>query len=336
MKKKKENPIVEEQKHLFEIIKSKISNKTGLVYEIEDLLEVSGESVYRRIKGETLLDFAELIKICQRYNVSIDEMLNYKPNKSVLFEYKPVVISDNESYMAYMEHLLNTMDMVAKSPLEKELISAAQDVPFYHFYKYPDLAYFRLYVWNDTLFRNKMSFNQFCDLLDKNRIKSIYEQIYQTYISIPAREIWTENTIDATIRLIAYHFETGSFDSKDSVLFLLDRFSSLIDTMKQYADDGYKGNEKKIPFELHYCSVDLENNFMLMRKGEQMLCILQLYAINRITTDNELICTESKKWVDSMISKSILISGDGAFRERFLFFERAKEKIHELIKKAIA
>jgi len=327
---------MEEQKRLFEIVKSKIPNGYVLANEMEELLGLSRESVYRRIRGETPLTLDDLKKICTNYGLSMDEILNVKSNKSVIFQYQPVDISDIESYDAYLSHLLETMDMVAKSHHEKELIFSAQDIPFYHFCKFPYLAFFRLYTWNNTLDRNKISYDKFCEILDKDRIVPVYERMYQTYISIPTREIWTEHTIDSTIRLIDYFFEAGNFESKDTVLFLLDRLSTLIDSIKQYADEGYKMDGKKIPFFFHICSVDLESNLMLMKRGEQMSCILQLYAIYRIVTENELLCTETRKWIDSLISKSIMISGNVAFKERFQFFQMMKGKIQELINKVMS
>jgi len=325
-----------EQKILFERVKAKIPDGNALADEMEDLLGMSKESVYRRIRGETLLTLEDLAKITTKYQISVDEIFNIQPDKGVLFQYHPVDISNIESNAAYMTHLLKTMEVVAKSPLEKELIFSAQDIPFYHFCKFPYLAFLRLYTWNNTLDRNKISYDKFCENLDKDKIVPIYERMYQTYISIPTREIWTEHTIDSMIRLIDYFYEAGNFDSKDTVLFLLDRLSSLIDTIKQYADEGYKTDTQKTPFHFHVCSVDLESNFMLMQRGKQMSLILQMYAINRIVTENELLCSEAKKWVNSLISKSILISGEVAFKERFQFFQGLKNKIQELINKVMS
>lgn len=324
---------MKEQIRLFEIVKTKIPDQLSLADEIEDLLNMSKESVYRRIRGEKLLSFAELKTICEKYSLSIDEIINSKSEKGALFEYKPVEISNIENYATYMTHLLGKMNILAEFPLEKELLYSAQDIPFYHFCKYPDLAYFNLYLWNDTLKYDATTFERFSNSLDKNKIAPIYEKIYQAYTSIPTVEIWTEQTIDTTLRLLDYYFESGRFENKDTVLLLLDRFSTLIDNIKQFADEGHKGNKRKVLFSLYSCSVDLENNFMLMKKGDELMCVLKLYAISRIMTDNESLCLDTKKWIDSLISKSILISGDRAFKERFQFFQKIKNKIQILIKK---
>lgn len=324
---------MEEQKRLFEIVKSKIPDQLNLADEIEELLGLSKESAYRRIRGEKMLTFTELKMIYEKYNLSIDGLLGYKSEQNVSFQYKPVVISDIDNYAAYIKRLLEFMDNVAESPLEKELLFSAQDIPFYHFCKYPELAFFKLYLWNDTLKHNTTSFEKFCDSLQKDKILSIYERIYHAYCCIPTREIWTEQTVEASLRLLDYYHETGRFENRDTVLFLLDRFSSLIDTIKLYAEEGHKGSEKRIHFSLYSCSVDLENSLMLMKKDDQLMCVLRMYAISRIMTDNESLCSEIQKWMDNLITKSILISGDGAFKERFKFFQAINRKIQVLIEK---
>ena len=324
---------MKEQIRLFEIIKSKIPNHSSLADEIEDILGVSKESVYRRIRGQKLLSFKELKNICDKYILSIDDIFNSSSEKSILFQYKKNTLVDINNYAIYMKQLLESINNVAKSSSEKNLIFSAQDIPFYHFCKYPDLAFFKLYTWNTDLKCNNASFEKFCATFEKNKIVDIYEQIFQAYLCIPSIEVWTEQTVDITLRLMEYYFDAGKFDSKDTLLFLLDRFSDLIDTIRLFADEGHKNFERKIPFSLFSCSVDMENCFMLLKKGEQLMCFLKLYSFNIIITDNELLCADHKKWIDSLISKSILISGDGAFKERFQFFNKLKSKILTLTQK---
>jgi len=324
---------MEDQIRLFEMVRSKLPDNLSLVDEIEDLLGLSKESTYRRVRGEKILSFAEWKKICEKYHLSMDEVINSKSEKGVLFQYKPVNISDIESYIACLERLFNFMDVVASSPLEKRLVFSALNIPFYHFCKYPELAFFKLFIWDDTQNSNSISFEKFLDNLPKNKIISVYEQIYQAYAGIPSIEIWTEQTIDIFLREFVFYFETRRFESKDKALYLLDRFLSLIESLKHYADVGYKDNNLEIPFWLYSCSVDLENSFMLMRNGEKIHCVLNLYAISRIFTDNEQLCTETGKWIDSLIAKSILISGAGAFKERLKFFYAVIKKVEALIEK---
>jgi hypothetical protein len=156
--------------------------------------------------------------------------------------------------------------------------------------------------------------------------------MHQAYMSIPSKEIWTGQTIDTILRLLEYYYETGAFERKDTILLLLSQLLNLLDTVKTYADDGHKGGGKEPPFFLYICSVDLENNFMLTKRGNELSCNIKLYTINSMATDNRFLCSETSKWIDDLISKSILISGVSV-RERNRFYQSSKNKIDSLISK---
>jgi hypothetical protein len=323
---------MKEQKHLFEMIKSRISDQTRLADIMIDLLGVSADSVYRRIRGETELTFSELKLVCERFNLSMDEFLHLNTKQSVVFQYTPVDILNQKSYIEFLSQRVDRMTGL-KTASEKECINTARDIPFFHYYKYPELAFFRLFAWNDILNRSPVSYSDFCNGLEKEKIISLYEKICSAYMLVPSKEIWTEQTIDTILRLLEYYLETEAFENKDTVLHLLSQLTSLINSVNQYADHGYKGNERKIPFSMYICSVDIDNNYMLAKRNDDMFCFVKLYLFNSIVTDHKMICFETQKWIDDLISKSNLISGGTSIKERFHFFRIIKNKIDVLVNK---
>jgi hypothetical protein len=322
---------MEAQKHLFEIIKGHIPDQYRLVDLVGELLGVSPDSAYRRIRGEKELSFSELQTICKKFNLSLDEMLNYQSNQGALFQYMVVDIADRDSYIRYIERLAKSLT-VLQNIEDRELFFTAQDIPFYHFLDYTELLFFKLYVWNDVRNKEHLPFKNFCDKLDKTRVLPIYEQMSQAYLSIPSKEIWTNQTVDTILRLLDFYVEMGVFDSKETVLLLLNQLSGLLDTVYTYAENGCKGQTEKTPFDLYICSVDLENNFMLTRRGDCLACTIKLYTVNSIFTDNIELCKETEKWINDLILKSTLISGTSV-KERFRFFQTSKNKIESLIDK---
>ncbi len=322
---------MEEQKRLFEIIKTRMPEQYRLADVIEELLGVSSDSAYRRIRGEKELSFSEMVKICKHFNVSVDEVINHQSEQGALFQYTTINLANQDSYVNYIRRLSAILTGL-KSASEKELIYTAQDIPFYHFLKYTELLLFKVYAWNDTLTKTHILFKDFCDKLNKDAIIPIYEQMASSYDMIPSKEIWTDQTIDTILRLLDYHMETGAFDTKETVLFLLNQLSLLLDTVNKSAEHGHKGNDKKTPFSLYLSSVDLGNNFMLTRNNGQLACNIRLYTINSITTNNASLCTETEEWISDLISKSVLISGTSS-RERFRFFQTSKNKIANLMNK---
>jgi hypothetical protein len=73
------------QKDLFVLIKESLPSHISLVDSIGDLLDISYDSVYRRIRGEKQLTLNELKKICSHYQLSLDQLFELK-NETVLFD----------------------------------------------------------------------------------------------------------------------------------------------------------------------------------------------------------------------------------------------------------
>ncbi|MEE9462374.1 MAG: hypothetical protein V3V53_11120, partial [Bacteroidales bacterium] len=55
------------QMQLFQNIRDQIPDHVSFVDEIAELLEISNDSAYRRIRGEKALSLFEVKKLCQRF-----------------------------------------------------------------------------------------------------------------------------------------------------------------------------------------------------------------------------------------------------------------------------
>ena len=323
---------MEAQKHLFEMIGSRISGNQRLSNVVEELLGIHSNSAYRRIRGEKELTFTELQKISNRFNLSIDDVLNRRSTSGALFHYNPLKLSDRESYISQMQRMWNILD-VLKSSSDREIVYTARSIPFYHLVWQPELAFLNLYIWNNTLRRAHVSFESFCENLDKEDILSMYQKIHQAFMAIPSKEIWTVHTIGVTLRLLEYCVVTGTFEKKDTVLVLLNQLTGLMDTVQRYASCGHKGDKLKTPFAMYNCSVDLENNSMIARKENRYSLFIRLHTVNFIETDNEELCHATLQWNNDLISKSTSVSGESSYKQRLRFFEQAKKRIAELVHK---
>ena len=323
---------MEAQKRLFKIIQSGIPDNQRLSDMVEELLGVCSNSAYRRIRGETELTFSELQKICNRFNLSMDEILNYKSGTGALFHFNPLQYSEQESYISQMKRMLDVLNRLTLSS-DREIIYAAQSIPFYHLVTQPELACFNLYVWNKALNYIDLSYEAFCRNLDKEGILSMYKKIHHAFMAIPSKEIWTIHTIGFLLRQLEYFWQIGSFEKKDTVLQLLNQSTELIDTIHQYADYGLKGGKLQTPFSIYNCSVDLENSSMIARTENRLLLFIRLHTVNFIETDSEDLCHATFLWNNGLIVKSTLISGESSAKQRTRFFKRVKNKIEECVQK---
>ena len=72
---------------LFQQIKNKIPPNVPLVHEVAELLEISYDSAYRRIRCETSLTFNEIRMLSEHYGISIDGFIK-SSSDIVGFKYK--------------------------------------------------------------------------------------------------------------------------------------------------------------------------------------------------------------------------------------------------------
>src|SRR5204863_10152378 len=69
----------------FQFVKSKLPSHLSLVDELADLLEISIDSAYRRIRGEKIISLDEISKIASHFKLSVDQLLNLKASDAKMF-----------------------------------------------------------------------------------------------------------------------------------------------------------------------------------------------------------------------------------------------------------
>src|SRR5882724_9475025 len=92
------------QQQFFNYLKNQLPSHLSLVDELCDLLELSTDSVYRRIRGEKPVTLMELKKLCEHYHISLDQVLLLQ-NDSFVF-HAPEINKENIDFTENLEGLL--------------------------------------------------------------------------------------------------------------------------------------------------------------------------------------------------------------------------------------
>ena len=74
------------QEQFINRIKSALAPNVSFVDELADLLNLSTDSAYRRIRCETLFNIGEITMVCKHFRVSFDPEIQHLANK-VSFDY---------------------------------------------------------------------------------------------------------------------------------------------------------------------------------------------------------------------------------------------------------
>ena len=76
--------LIEIQKAIFQQIKGLLPPHFSFVHEIAEVLGLSYDSAYRRIRGDKVLSFEELYKLSAHFKISIDAFAMLNPAISSL------------------------------------------------------------------------------------------------------------------------------------------------------------------------------------------------------------------------------------------------------------
>ena len=231
------NPSSQIQEILFQSIKSKLPANISFVHDLSEILSISYDSAYRRIRGEKELSLAELKSICLHYNVSIDALFDFKSNH-VIFN-SLALGEEGFTFENWLQSLLEGIKRVYNSQ-QREIIYASKDLPVFYFFEFPEIAAFKIYFWHKTLMPVSEYENKLITLEAPQHLFDLGHQMLSYYIKIPTIEIWSEATIASILNQIEYCFVSGFFARTEDVFRLCDVMDSWLNHVQRQAECGFQ------------------------------------------------------------------------------------------------
>ncbi len=318
------------QQVFFRHIKELLPPHISFVDEIAEVLDISNDSAYRRIRGEKPIALEEIKKLCIKYKISLDQLLHLN-SESVIFTGK-LANAQNFNFELYLQDFLRQHEII-NSFEQKELLILSKDVPVYHYYNFPELAAFKYFFWMKTILHypdySKTTFNP--SLMTENLVKT-GEKILAAYNKIPSTEIWNVENINTTLRQIEYYKETNVFASKDDVLKIYDCLERTIDHVESQAETGHKinlpgkGPHQEAPLNIYINDFILgDNTYLPILNGRKMVFLTHTF-LNYINTKDVAFAEYTFEHFQNIRNKSTLISVVGE-KERRRFFNRIRENI---------
>ena len=318
------------QRIFIEQIKEKLPPHLSLVDEIADKLNISPDSAYRRIRGETEMGFDEIQKLSNQYGISLDTLLNVKSD-TVAFNNR-ALDSEDFTLSEYQTSVLENLRTLEQFQV-KEMYYAAKDVPPFHYYEFKELAAFKYYFWQKLI----LTYDEYQDAKfdGDNTSPELLElgvNISRAYNKVPSLEIWSNESANVTLGQLEYCWESGLIEDKDLVLMLLDQYQDMLNHIKRQAEVGYKfpygsqleGSDDN--FRLYYNEVIIPGNTIFFKMGDTQITYITYNLFNILTTSDQKFCEQTYGYMKNIIQKSSLISTVSE-KERNKFFNHLAKKV---------
>src|SRR6476620_7943942 len=314
---------------LFQRIREKLSPGVSLAEHISELLCLSPDSAYRRIRGETPLVLEEVKLLCDTHSISMDQLLQSKDD-SVLFSLVRVEDASG-SFKLFLQEMLHRLKMVAGAG-QKELIYLSKEIVVFHFFMHPALFAFQYFLWMKSSLQSEDMPLQFSFDLLKPDIEAIGREILSVYNSIPSIEIWNLECINNTVSQIEYYREAGLFRSSQDAETIYAGLREMLAHLQLQCEKsckflpGENPQLKKSNFQFFYNREGLaDNTIMALTNGRKTL-YLNYEGLNYMYTQNEQLCESVYARMQKLLRTSTILSGVSE-KQRHLFFNTLRNKI---------
>ena len=312
------------QDRLFYQIKSRLPANLSLVSEVTEVLGVSTDSAYRRIRGETELTLTEAVKLAGHFHVPLDT-LDGMDGSSVTFQY--AANSGTFNLERFMNGLENDLNNIARLDAP-EVTFFSREIPFFNYFQFPELAGFKFFVWQKMILGlEEMEGVKFSlDNTDPN-LQEKGQRILSRYSRIPTIEIWNEDGLRTSMQQILFFLESGYFANPEDAFTLIDRFAELAQHTRQQANKGFKFVHGTDPggdqdnFQLYYNEAILPQNIVFIKTGDRSSVFLDHNILSYFRTNNPQFCKHTYSLIQEVMKKSQLISRV-AEKDRNRFFTR--------------
>jgi len=324
------------QQEFFNHLKSTLPTHISLADELCDLLDISADSAYRRLRGEKSLTFAELKAICEKYHVSLDQVLNLQ-NDTVAFR-APDLTANYKTFGDYLTNIMMGVKFFHQFK-EKKMMYLCKDAPLWYFYVFPELAAFKTYFFlrslrnESAVLQKKFSLKEFpfedCFAIGQETLKLFNE--------IPSEELWNNESWNSTINQVAYYREAGLFQSNDDCEQVIDSISRTIDHLEKQATVGQKfmpGDSDlryRATIQFYVNDLIIGNNTIYGEVDGNKVSWVTYSVLNILFTKDKRFNDHLFANFNTLKSRSTLVSGTGE-KERVKFFNSLRARVNTLRK----
>lgn len=317
------------QNRIIQLCQAQVEDR-NLAATFSEILHISKDAAYRRIRGETLFNINELAALCEHFTLSLDHLLQGNQDQ-IAFRFQSLY-DGRTSVMDYFESTRNFLFKMKHSE-DCHLTTIAMDIPVFRRFQYPLLRKFSYFYWQKTVLRRAemkgMKLDEY-QLTEEEHL--FFEEIATLQARIPSTEIWSLETLTSTLKRIEYYTLSNKMGRRAEVKNLLNELKHLLQNMVEETEKGGRQfGSTFIPLDFYVSEVYLSNNLFQVQMQGEFHTFFTFNSLNSLYTSSLVLSEECQHWVQYIRSHSINIS-KASERIRYKFFADLEEKIDVAMK----
>lgn len=317
----------QEEEILYNFIKSKLPKNVSFINVIADVLDISYDSAYRRVKGSTILSMKEALQLSNHFKFNLNDLVNSEldSTNTVFIEKSHGVISDDFMSVFFDKSIREIKDVINSE--KGQVIHCAKDFPFYHSTKnaFKD---FRLYLFINFISSDKsIKKIPFSEFKPSKEISDKYDLFLDYFSKVSLIEIWNNTTIDNVLNQILYFYEVGLTTKEEAVSIADGLIDSLISIENQAKKEKRDNSSKN--FHLYHNNLISLLNSVLMKTDYGEKVYLPYTNLKYLIISDKNTSKEIKHHINTQLEFSNNLSGESKI-SRKKFFNEMYQKVEKL------
>ena len=320
------------QEQFLSILHKKKQTKV-LVELFQEYLNIGKTAAYNRLKGATDLTANELGILSNKFNISLDAILNN--NKNTIEFSIPSMRKTPGNVNEFLAGIKLYIEELAKRQ-NPHVRYVTNEVPLFVYFFYPELISFKFFIWARSIWNweniQDQKFSVSTHVFQFN-LPHETKTILDKYMQIPSTEFWNTNILDNTINQIRYYQAAEVFEKQEDIDSIYNALENVINHAENMAIEGrkfYPGKKKNRiylePFNLYYNQFIYTNNTILTNSRDMNSVFTTYDNPNFMKSDDPDLIKYTKNWFDALKKRSTKISGESE-KQRRNFFSILHKKI---------
>ena len=316
--------------NLRNIITTKIlSNIPPRVKPIDYLMEtldISRESVYRRIRGDISFTLEEIAKLSIELGFSIDELIMKDMPSRVFFNLHTTSMQNpSDIYIAiYQRYFNETFNINCIKDIESIMVVNQIPPEFIIFFNH--LFKFSYYRWMHQNQESSLKYF-YSDVVLPERLVSLQHKAIESLKKIRNNTLIIDSDIFLNLIMEIQYYYKRRLINESELFSLVNDLSGLIDMLENIAQTGSYGSDSKYNFYLSSLNIDSCSRYI--KYDDQMKSVFFMNSIEPVIIINSNLCTMHKKWLDSMRKYTTLITQSNEILQ-VKYFNKQRATIEEI------
>jgi hypothetical protein len=230
--------MLQTDKEFFDKLRQIVPDKKTLAEQVSQLLKISLDGAYRKIRGEVALLYDHYVTLARHYG--IDKHVT-DSDKEMLFtrgsvQGAPDKLSDMFSGIMHDMRLLDNKS-------DYKYFLASDDMPFFWHFIHPILIKFKIHYWTNALNTDHhVAIEPFDELKYGGAFHEQIVKIRDYWLNIPSTEIVGPLPLNSIVNQIIYYRDAGLFARADIFEEIRKALLEVVDTMEKFCLHGSKFN----------------------------------------------------------------------------------------------